>query len=393
MKKIDWDLRPNFIATGSPQSRSVVELKEFLDEEDAWDSHIFVATSGSTFVNQTKWVVHSYNGVLASANAVNIHLQAASTDIWFQALPPHHVGGFSIEARAFLSGSLIYNWYGLLSRDEPFRWDVTDFYEALQTSKSTLLALVPTQVYDLVKKEMTAPENLRAVVVGGGALSEGLYSKARELGWPLLPSYGMTETCSQIATASLDSLNRITYPELEVLSHAKVRTDFESRLLVQAESLFEGYLYQNLENLEKIRWQPVPLFEVQKELWFPSEDRAQVENSTVRPLGRFDEVYKVAGELVSYYELSNHLQNVLDDWRLVKKIDLPEMALVLKPDERLGRSPELFVESIDVPSKFPIAEVVADYNSRVRPFEKIRQTHHVSHIPRSDLGKVLKNKL
>ena len=40
---------------------------------------------------------------------------------------------------------------------------------------------------------------------GGGAVSDELYRDARALGWRVLPSYGMTECCSQVATALSDS--------------------------------------------------------------------------------------------------------------------------------------------------------------------------------------------
>ena len=42
-------------------------------------------------------------------------------------------------------------------------------------------------------------------MTGGGALDPSLYKQARDLGWPLLPSYGLTECGSQVATASLSS--------------------------------------------------------------------------------------------------------------------------------------------------------------------------------------------
>ena len=65
-------------------------------------------------------------------------------------------------------------------------------------------SLVPAQVLDLVRAGLRPPPVLRAIVVGGGAISAELYRDARALGWPVLPSYGMTECCSQIATATHD---------------------------------------------------------------------------------------------------------------------------------------------------------------------------------------------
>jgi O-succinylbenzoic acid--CoA ligase len=41
---------------------------------------------------------------------------------------------------------------------------------------------------------------LRAVLVGGGPIPEGLLERAEAAGIPVLPTYGMTETCGQVAT-------------------------------------------------------------------------------------------------------------------------------------------------------------------------------------------------
>jgi o-succinylbenzoate---CoA ligase len=141
--------------------------------------HVWLATSGTT--GALKLTALSKRALLASAAAVNRHLQSDDRDVWLCVLPTFHVGGLGIYARAFLSGARV----------------VTSGWEDV-----TLASLVPAQVTDLVRDRVEAPPSLRAVVVGGGALSEELYAAARALGWPLLPSYGMTECCSQVATAT-----------------------------------------------------------------------------------------------------------------------------------------------------------------------------------------------
>src|SRR6201999_3876047 len=64
---------------------------------------------------------------------------------------------------------------------------------------------------------------------------------ARRLGWPLLPSYGMTECCSQIATASVDSAHQEAAPDLFVLSHLEARSEDDGRLSFRGQSLLTGY--------------------------------------------------------------------------------------------------------------------------------------------------------
>ena len=53
-----------------------------------------------------------------------------------------------------------------------------------------------------------------------------LYREARALGWPCLPSYGLTETASQVATAPLESLAGLHCPA----GYARIRRCWNSRL-------------------------------------------------------------------------------------------------------------------------------------------------------------------
>ncbi|MGZ8867916.1 MAG: AMP-binding protein, partial [Thermoanaerobaculia bacterium] len=179
--------------------------------------HVWVATSGSS--GALKLVALSKDAILSSAAAVNDHLDARPGDVWGRVLPSFHVGGLGIDARAALTGS----------RVEAFGWDPRRF----AAGGFTLSSLVPAQVRDLVSAGLRAPRDLRAIVVGGGNLSDDLYSAGRELGWPLLPSYGLSEAASQVATATLQS------KELRILRHIQVRID-DGRIALSGASLLTG---------------------------------------------------------------------------------------------------------------------------------------------------------
>ena len=155
----------------------------------------------------------------------------ARRDVWAHALPVFHVGGLGILARAHLAGARV---VAAIQK----RWDPAAFLEAVEPSGATLSALVPSQLHDLVEAGLESPPSLRAVVIGGARLEPSLYRAARQRGWPCLPSYGLTETCSQVATASLASLSGDVHPErLPVLGHAEIRADDDERLSIRAASL------------------------------------------------------------------------------------------------------------------------------------------------------------
>ena len=313
-------------------------------------AHVWLATSGTT--GALKLTALSKRALLASAAAVNRHLESDGGDLWYAVLPPFHVGGLGIHARAFLSGARV-----VVAE----RWDANAFAAATDV---TLASLVPAQVSDLVTAGLQAPRQLRAIVVGGGALPEDLYRAGRELGWPLLPSYGMTETCSQAATATLPT------PELVLLDHLEARTEEDGRLAFRGESLLTGYATAE------------GFHDPKREGWFVTEDLGAVVNEGgVRYLtieGRRGDFIKIGGESVDLGRLDAILASIAG----------LHAAVVAVPDARLGRVIHLAVEGSQ-----DATAVASAYDARVHPFERARRVHVVSRIPRTSLGKLMRARL
>ncbi|MCA1732832.1 MAG: AMP-binding protein, partial [Acidobacteria bacterium] len=80
-------------------------LERIRDAIPPFRAHVWVTSSGST--GSLKLVALSKEAILASARAVNRHLDAARSDVWCAPLPEFHVGGIGIHARAFLTGSRV----------------------------------------------------------------------------------------------------------------------------------------------------------------------------------------------------------------------------------------------------------------------------------------------
>jgi O-succinylbenzoic acid--CoA ligase len=306
-------------------------------------AHLWLATSGTT--GALKLTALSKQAMLASAAAVNRHLQADARDVWYCVLPPFHVGGLGIFARAFLSGTRVIR----------AQWDPHGF--ALN-GEMTLASLVPAQVNDLVELRLAAPSKLRAIVIGGGALSNALYANARALGWPLLPSYGMTETCSQVATATLAS------PELQLLDHMEARTEADGRLAFRGQSLLTGYATEQGFVDPKTA-----------DGWFITEDLGRTDGRTVHVEGRRGDFVKIGGESVDLTRLDTILESIAGD-----------AAVVAVPDVRLGRVIHLAIG----PSGGDADRILEAFNARAHPFERARAVHRVAQIPRSQLGKLLR---
>ena len=237
--------------------------------------------------------------------------------------------------------------------------------------------MVPTQLYDLVIHRMKSPDSLRAVIVGGGAITESLYSQARSLGWPVLPSYGMTESSSQVATAELNSLTGSTLPPLKILPHINARINLGGFLEIYSRALLTAYAV--IDNLESRHYDP------KIEGWFTTEDQAEIEGQFLQIVGRGGDFVKIGGESVNLGKLNK----MLDEIKMAKKI-ASDMAIFAFPDDRLGHVIHLVWAGV----RSEILEsAVNSFNQSVLPFERIREIHHVTEIPRSPINKLLKKEL
>jgi O-succinylbenzoic acid--CoA ligase len=352
------------------------------------ESHLWIATSGSTaqVAGHLKWVALSKAAILASAQAVNQHLGASANDVWVTVLPTFHVGGIGIYARAHLSGARVVSGLSQ-SPDGSSKWDAKYFHQACVETGGTLSALVPTQVYDLVQARLEAPKTLRAIVIGGAALSESLYLEALQLGWPLLPSYGMTECCSQIATASLTSLKThpARFPEFELLSHVEADLGPEEKLRVKSPSLLTGFAILSQEG---DRW-----IDPKTHGWFQSEDMGEVittsEGRFLTVRGRSSDFVKIGGESVDLNRLSAILTEVRA--QAGSSIDLTILPMA---DERLGSMIHgVAAASEESSAGFEARNIFDQFNSRVLPYERARKLHFVPSIPRSPLQKLLRSQL
>jgi o-succinylbenzoate---CoA ligase len=313
-------------------------------------------TSGSTA--RPKWIVLRKSALLLSAKAVNRWLDVSSESRWGLALPIHHVGGFGVVARAYTAGCELRHFSG--------KWNASDFAKWLEQEKVSHVSLVPTQLHDLVKLGLRGAGSLRAIVVGGGKLSEELGQAARDLGWPVLASYGMTEACSQVATQKMDLLD-LPYGEspMELLPIWQAKTSAEGLLQLRGEALFSGTIEQGF-------------FQKREGQWFTSNDRAMVFWDRIVPLGRSDALVKVMGELVNLDEVERRFAECSEG--------LP-FAVVAICDSRREHGLVLCSEG-----DFSL-EVIAAYQAKAIGPERLVKWVRLDELPRSDLGKIKRHEL
>jgi len=329
---------------------------------------VWLQSSGteSHRVGSLKFVALPKKGILAAAKSVTTFFKITAKDCWLQPLPNFHIGGLSIYARALISGCEI------VEMGFPQRWSVASFLDRLQEAEATIASLVPTQVHDLVEAGAHCPRSLRLAVVGGGRLELSLQQKARQLGWPVLPSYGMTETSALMASRPLSDLQSEDIPTdgfLDVLPHINGKLDSEGRLLLEGESLAAGYLFVSEDK---------SVFEAIDQP-FVSDDRVALERGRICILSRDSELVKILGESVNLVDLSLRLSQTFPESR--------EACILPIKDARRGFRLIGFLEASG-----PVFERDV-FNSRVAPFEQLDKLVVLEKFPRTPLGKIKKGDL
>ena len=360
-------LKPEFWSAGdvwigqSDHAEDGRTLADFASRELQMQNMCFFQTSGTE--GRRKWVGLTKDALLLSAKAVNAHFGITNRDHWLLALPIHHVGGFGMLARAFVSGSAVTRLDG--------KWDAVVFARTCTEVGATLASLVPTQVFDLVAAKLRAPKSMRVVLVGGGAMSSELEHAALHLGWPVRRTYGMTETSSQVASQTTKD------GEMDMLPIWDLKTDDAGVLTVRGDALAKGYAMQ--EN-GKWRWEPISV-----EGGLRTRDRVSLHQDGTRRFLRFvsreSGIVKILGELVAL----GPIQERIDAVRLKLVLNCGDAAVCDVSDERKESRLVLVVSQM---SDTDAVRLQKGLNETLRPFERVELIRTLDLIPRGELGKV-----
>ena len=154
-------------------------------------------TSGTT--GNPKGVPQRFSNHLASANATKKNMHLNAHDTWGLVLPLFHISGLSVLLRSVALG-LTVRFYDDYAIDTV----IAD----VKTEKVTILSFVTKMLTDFVTNTTKAYPGLKAILLGGGPVSKHLLEQAKDKHIPVLQSFGMTETCSQIVALPFDQATK-----------------------------------------------------------------------------------------------------------------------------------------------------------------------------------------
>ncbi len=239
---------------------------------------LLIATSGST--GQPRPVMLTKANLDASARCSASCTPLGPGDRWLACLPLFHIGGFSILARCDRAKAT-----PILHRN----FDPEEVLASLRREHVSHISLVPAMLAQLLDaSDAPPPDALRHVLVGGSALSATLAERARLLGWPIQPTYGMSETGSQVATLPALTPGWRAGCVGKPLPGIEIALDTEQRLKVRGRVVMAGYANPDLRAGDGV-----------ENGWFVTPDIGEISHDgELTIVGRADDVIVTGGKKV-----------------------------------------------------------------------------------------------
>ena len=205
-----------------------IEASHILTDQ-RWATVVF--TSGST--GTPKAAVHSLANHRASAQASNQNIALEPGDRWLLSLPLYHVGGLGILFRCLEAGATI-----------ALPHNGQSIQDSIASLKPSHVSLVSTMLYRMLKDDASKEylSTMKAVLMGGSALSSQLIHQAIDAEIALYSSYGMTEMTTQISCTRAESTISELLTSGKPLLPTSILIDEENEICVSGPCLFQGYL-------------------------------------------------------------------------------------------------------------------------------------------------------
>lgn len=189
---------------------------------------IMIPTGGSS--GKIRFAIHTCETLLSSVMGFYQYFQVGQVNSYC-VLPLYHVSGLMQFLR-----SLLTNGKFVTSSSKNLDLDLIN-------PSNFFLSLVPTQLQRLLQKSSSTFElsQFQTVLLGGAPAWTELLETARQHQIRLAPTYGMTETASQIATLKPDGFLQGKTGCGQVLPHAQISIAANGAIAIQSQSLTLGY--------------------------------------------------------------------------------------------------------------------------------------------------------
>ncbi len=322
----------------------------------------YVFTSGTT--GAQKAIPLTFANHYWSATASAYRLGYAKGDCWLHCMPLCHVGGVALLFRALLFGFSLHLSSG---------FDIEEVKGAILDRNITMASFVPTMLVRLLDAELRirpGQSPFRFALIGGAKVSVSLLDKCKEHGIVIVPSFGMTETCSHIAALSPFRGESIKG---------------EGPPLLFAEITIRNSRHEKLGALQRgeiwVRGPQISGGNTNSDGWLRTGDLGYLDRrGNLVVLEREYDVYNIGGETVyslETIEIIEQFPGILDCWVLGL------------PDREWGWQ----LIALVVPRTkyfFTVEDLILHCRKSLSALQCPREIRFVDSIPRSTAGKVLR---
>jgi len=318
-----------------------MDLNEFLAEWQNDSPTVLVHTSGST--GKPKPLLVEKRRMEASARITCQFLGLKEGDTALLCMPLDYIAGKMMVVRALTCGLRLIS---VEPKGCP-EWDgPVDF-----------AAMVPLQVWNLLQQAPQRLQQIRHLIIGGGAINEELAAALQDLSHAVWSTYGMTETLSHIALRRLNGPERSDwYTPFEGVD---VSLNEEDCLVIHAPAVHDGPLVTN--DIAELSTANCQLSTV----------NCQLSTQKFRILGRKDNVICSGGIKIQIEKVERLLHPHLHEPYMITKT----------PDTKLGEQVVLLTESHDIPTIQGICRQVLPKYWQPRMYLSVDQ------IPITETGK------
>ncbi|MGB0127994.1 MAG: AMP-binding protein [Rhodocyclaceae bacterium] len=341
--------------TALPASGGVADEWSSVADCRCDDIALVIATSGSE--GMPKAVMLSRGNLAAAAEASNERIPLNRGDVWLACLPLHHIGGISILHRCARAGATVLLHEG---------FDAVAVWRDVVSGGVTHISLVPAMLARLLDvADRPPPSRLRYALIGGAALSRPLFDRAVAAGWPLCPSYGLSECAAQVATLVRPAAGQWVEGAVGALMPGgDARIGDDGRLRLRGPQVMLGYLNPQLR----------PGLGLDEGEFVTSDLARFAANGSLTIIGRADDVLVTGGVNVHPLEVESCLAGCPG---------VADVAITAIPDPVWG---DLLVALVVGPAE---PETVQDFaRQRLASPMRPRRVVPALRLPRNPMGKL-----
>lgn len=331
-------------------------------------------TSGTT--GRAKGACLTWRNFESSARAAAERLGDVVNGRWLACMPLFHVGGLSILVRSVLFGGPV---------RIHSRFEAAEVSAALDRGDVDGVSLVPTMLSRLMAERgpRGAPPGLRIVLLGGAAAAPELLARALAAGYPICPTYGLTEATSQVATSPPPPRGAARPAPMEPLPGMELRIVAEGvpapagvvgEIVLRGATVMQGYLHDPAATARALRAG-----------WLHTGDVGYLDaDGGLHVLDRRDDLIVSGGENVYPAEV---------EAALLEHPAVVDAGVGGVADPDLGARVVAWIVAAVGPPTVSATDLERHCRERLAGYKRPREFRFVSQLPRNAAGKLQRRRL